>query len=311
MSIKKAAAIVESPFQMLCAYEAFKEEKGAFDVYVRLNGKSRNDWQLRVLAEDLFGQVDYLTVPLKNNLFSLFSVISLVWKLNIKNYSKLYLGSFHSRFIKKVCCIGRIKRAKFIFLDDGMATLLVNQNLIDSFSCSDMELLTVFRCLDSKIFVRNHSFENLRALTNKNFSRGGAYFIGQPLIQRSFVTKIDYFNCVATSVSRSPDNKIFYIAHRDEDSLILSEINEIPGCEVVELDVCIEWYMIKKKIAPLMVFGSSSTALLTLGLIFPEANICIFNINYKNYPNIRHYEKIIDYLVSDVGANKIEAGVLF
>ena len=114
--------IVESPLQVICAYESILENKEKnYDFYIRLTGRGKNDLHTICCAE--FFNIRYKTFKFSPNSLKLDFILNIgLWvKFIFLKRDAVYFGSIFSKtlnFIKNI-----IKYNEIVYLDDGAATL--------------------------------------------------------------------------------------------------------------------------------------------------------------------------------------------
>lgn len=256
-------AIVETPLQLLCAFEALdRETEGT--VILRLTGAGRNDAQTMELAARLGVECLTVNAPVGNR-FALLKAVVALRRLMGTRYRAIYLGSYFSRFIRIVSMFFRGRR---VFLDDGMATLLSQQVMREK--SQNFPLFTFFDVspLPGQACER-HSFSRIRAKFQVN-GRGGGYFIGQPLVEKEMLDSEAYKALVETA-ARDYGNRLSYVPHRTEEAERLTDIRNIPGVQIVEFKSAVEIELLELGCSPHAIYSCCSTALMTLSKLFPES----------------------------------------
>lgn len=259
--------IVESPLQLLCAYEAIKSNpETPYRLLLRNNGRGSNDIHLYNCAYSL--QLNYQTFLLRPDYFKYDLLKSLPLLLSIcrKEYNQVYLGSYYSSFLRALK--RGLRREETYYLDDGAATLRAQLEQMKEVN-SKINWFTFFNILPLQgQKIKRHSFESLRKTCIKE-RKFGSYFIGQPVEIMSGYTKNQYYNSVSTIAHRfTEESPLLYIPHRIEDIELIKNISNI---KVIKPDFPLELYFLQPEIhEPLEVFGFYSTALITLKKIFPN-----------------------------------------
>lgn len=90
----KVLIVVETPFQLLCAYEYSRKNPAAISLYVRNSGVGSNDQQMSAMVRDLKLQVkkEFLVRP-GNKIDYFLSVLGFLFS-GFHRYDKVVLGSF-------------------------------------------------------------------------------------------------------------------------------------------------------------------------------------------------------------------------
>ncbi|WMN61180.1 hypothetical protein NI389_07285 [Pseudoalteromonas xiamenensis] len=123
----KSLFIVETPLQLMCAYEAIMgKHKDNYVLVLRESGAGNNDEQMTRVAQLL--QLEYIKCKVhidsvfRDTLKELFTLTRL---LCVK-YQELYLGSYFSRWQMMLRRVIRFN--KLNLMDDGVATFLAQKN---------------------------------------------------------------------------------------------------------------------------------------------------------------------------------------
>lgn len=282
--------IVESPLQLLCAYEAISREKD-YELLIRQTGRGLNDQHLITCAEYL--NLDYqvfLLFPHKIK-WGLVRNIPLWLRLWLSSYQNVYLGSVYSSALTLISKI--IRSGKIQYLDDGAATIRAQAEM----AAGKREIknwFTFFNLmpLEDQV-IKRHKFDCLNRLVCQR-DYAGSYFIGQPVEIMKGINKEDYI-CVVKSIAKnySEENPLIYIPHRIEDYELLKKYKNI---RILRLDMPIELYFIKHtEKLPKEVYSFYSTALVSLKNLFPEVLASAIKINMKETANT-HLKDVYEYM---------------
>lgn len=285
--------IVESPLQVICAYEAILENKhNNYKLYVRLTGRGKNDSHTIACVE--YFNLEYKSFKLYPDSLQkhLFYNMFLWFYLAVQKFDFVYFGSIFSKGLK---FLRKIITCKNVFyLDDGAATLRAH-SLMSENKLEVEDLFTFFKIEELKnqnIIV--HSFEKLKKnMTDKSYEK--AYFIGQPFEHMLGYTESKYLNCVNEIAKLySKENPLIYIPHRIENINVLSAIENI---QILKLDMPIELYFVAySKSAPLEIFSCYSSALITLKELYSDVQVvsikCQKNIMPELNPVYSYFESI-------------------
>lgn len=260
-------AVVETPLQLLCAYEALEDNRNAYTI-LRLTGAARNDKQVLTLARQLNLRCITVKVPPRQP----WAMLRAIWTLRhllLRNYEVVYLGSYFSRFIRSIALLFR---GPVFILDDGVATLLAQTKIQNSRQFDSIYTFLPVKPLQGQTCIR-HSFERLAArFRSPDTACIGTYFIGQPLVENGLVNENRYHSLIRDCVKESNDT-IIYIAHRAESEYYLKKLGDIPGIAVQYVDVPVELYFLMEVPPPKIVYSSISTALFSLSLLLPDSKI--------------------------------------
>lgn len=261
--------VVESPLQLLCAYEAIKiEEQSDYFLLIRQTGRGSNDKHLLTCVEKLglnyhliIVRTDKVVFDLLKNMFFLINILS-------RSYNKTYFGSYYSSFLKLISKFSQ--QNEIFYLDDGAATLRA-QNEIKSKNLA-VNWFTFFNLnpIDGQKIYK-HNFGSLKDIL-ENKEKGLNYFIGQPYGKMINFSKEIYLSCLKEiSKDYSKESPLIYIPHRVEDISILKEVENI---HILYLDTPVEmFFVLDSEYKPKRIYSCYSTALFSLKGIFPCAQI--------------------------------------
>ncbi|ENX40932.1 polysialyltransferase family glycosyltransferase [Acinetobacter courvalinii] len=257
--------IVESPLQLLCAYEAIHVNRNApYQLLIRQTGRGLNDKHLINCANKLGLNYKIFVLHTESIYVGLLRNLFLLSSLYFKYYEKVYFGSFYSSALNFISYF--IRRRELIYLDDGAATLRAQLEM----SMKEKKVCNWFTFFNIEPLrgqnVIKHNFEKIKE-KNKKYINKGKYFIGQPVSAMKGFSLEDYMRCVREIASRCESNEfLYYIPHRVEN---LDLINNIPNIKVVKPTVPIEIYFLENKGSiPKEIYSCYSTALITLPVLF-------------------------------------------
>lgn len=278
--------IVESPLQLLCAYEAIQKfQKDRYLLLIRFTGRGQNDLHLLNCAK--FLNLDFESFTLRPDHFKVdFIKNILLWiRLATKSFNHVFFGSVYSNALK---LIGKLlKYNELFYLDDGAATLRA-QTEIRLKKIGKVNWFTFFKLdLVSEQRAQEHSFEKVREY-KKFDSNKFIYFIGQPIEAMMGFSAEDYMLCIQSIAKKCTDiEPLLYIAHRVEKHDFLQQIASIPCVQVLRLDKPIEMhFIVDADYAPLEIYSCYSTALVTLKTFFPEASVHSIQGNHESNENL-------------------------
>lgn len=285
---KNVLIVVESPFQLLCAYEAIHSLKLNYKLIVRLSGHINNDQQLKQMADNLsFSNVIFIKIKTKKDVLSLLNMTIFYIQLYFRQFDYYYFGDYLSGFLKLSSKF--INRKKIFLLDDGVATLKIQQQFLQN--NSPLNLYTVFdiKAMHMQKILKHRFLHLTNHFKNSNIINKNIY-IGENLVELSILDAKKYLDIVREVAKESKE--LFYFPHRLSSPDILNEIKKIKNISIVYPDVCIEYYVLKEGILPSKVYSILSTALFTLNILFPKSNI----IAYKPIFNVTKRSEDIEHL---------------
>jgi hypothetical protein len=122
--------------------------------------------------------------------------------------------------------------------------------------------------------------------------------IGQPFVELNTLNQVvycDYLKKIITIYKRD----ILYFPSRKESLSNINSIGKIKGIKVINSNLNIELYLIKKSFTPKVIIGFTSSALVTLNKLFnnntSRITITSFKLKFlKNRFNGNFYEKIYE-----------------
>ena len=259
--------IVESPLQIICAYEAILEHpEEPYFLLIRKTDRGLNDQHLIECAE--FFNLKYTTFKLYPDCIKFHFIMNLfLWlKLSIIKFNKVYLGSIYSNALRTIKIILRGK--ELFYLDDGAATIRAQVDMSNSLlPCSNLFTFFHLNELSGQKIV-HHNFSNIRKEIKVMMGKK-AYFIGQPVEHMVGFTERDYIDCVKYIAQKfSKNSPLLYVPHRVEDC---TKISNIENVAILKLDQPIELYFIRnEEEVPAIIYSCYSSALLSLKVLFPN-----------------------------------------
>jgi len=301
----KVAIFVETPLQLLCAYEVkSRAPENNVDLWVRFTGRGSNDAQLLVML-DLLG-LHYYKLKIPTGKVFLGCVLNF-FKLSLivfKRYDRVYVGSYFSGFLnllKKLASPHEI-----YFLDDGVATFWAAKEILQKKVAGS--LFTFFKLpydVERRLDIEQHSFEGLRSryVTDKKYN--DSYFIGQPLLDKNQASEEDYFNAIGAAMA-SAHGRFYYISHRVESVELLERIRVELGVDVLRLDSSIEIFFLTGTFAPSQLHTCYSSALFSLAIMFPNCRIYSYKLKSLDLFTVPHYQDIEEAISSLPNAKYIE-----
>jgi hypothetical protein len=288
----RALIIVETPFQLLCAYEYLRKNQTNFSLYIRKSGVGSNDQQMSAMVRDLDIQVtkELLVRPGRKSDYLLASLVFLFGGLHC--YDKVVLGSFFSGFQRMLSFVS-IKK-EVVLLDDGVATLLADR--IISERGGKYSVFSIFD-LNRENYI-NYDMNRFDSIAGeydcKSNNDYAVFFIGQKLVDIGAVDMAAYIRILEFAVSESPGSIVHYIPHRTESSECLEAIEKVEGLQLLHADVAVEYFMLRNKWRPQKIYSVNSTALFTLASLFPSArSVAMIPSTLKSQMFV-HHDLIMD-----------------
>ncbi len=287
--------IVESPLQLLCAYEAIHSNRNEpYVLLIRQTGRGLNDKHLINCADKLELVYKVFVLHTENVYIGILRNLFLWCSLYFKRYKKVYFGSAYSSALNFIHSF--IKTQEVIYLDDGAATLRAQLDMSNK-TKNIGNWFTFFNIspLAGQNIIK-HNFEKIKE-KNNHYINENIYFIGQPVAAMMGFSVEDYIRCVREVANKCTDNEpLYYIPHRVEN---LDLIKDISNIRVIESIVPVEVYFLENKGSiPKEIYSCYSTALITLPVLF-------LGIEPTAIKNKYMVQKDLDFMYAYFSENKI------
>jgi len=303
---KRIFFIVESPLQLLSALEAIFLLKPYNYLLIVRYSEQRNNRQLTKIIQDLDVDTRYIKfvhfdsqINIKNS-YKIFKFM--LWMVIKKREVKeIYLGDYNSKILTLLRKYV-FNKNKIYYLDDGVATLNIQKNFSkDNF----YHLFTMYNLppLDKQKITQHHflylkNYFKMDTLEKETV----VLLLGNKFYEEKLISKEYFFQSLEQLLSFYPDQKIRYIAHRDEETEKLKYLEQYYGFDVVQYDYPIELYGLYEKKIPSEIVSFLSTALLTMKMIYVDVNVTAYRINLnelldrkEGFSNIyKVYENYLD-----------------
>ncbi|MEH6456396.1 MAG: hypothetical protein V7749_08750 [Cocleimonas sp.] len=285
---------VESPGQVVNAFESINYNQREWLMVVRFNGQQFNDLQIRnVLA--FYKTNNYITdlsdISEVNSFFGFFTrFIYLIFRFGFKN---IYVGCHKSKYLT----IFRKWRCPMILLDDGVATLIYHHRL--SMNYRKNYVLNYYTYLDLDPIRNGHKivgnkFSCIKSLSPSNRLQGGAIFYGAKYIEVGIFTMEEYCTYLKKIINILGDVGICYVPHRGEDSSNFEAYKEI-GFQIRRTKLPSELDLITMKTKPVLVAGFFTASLLTSKIIYPDLEVISFKFKDKDKEKNKDLEFVYSY----------------
>lgn len=309
--------VVNSPLQVLCAFEAIEYFSIKTFLFVLSIFESPRNKQLFQLMEEK--KLPFMVERLDRLNYNL-GLKSIVKKYIIYNrYHRAFVGDEESMAMKFYAYKYLAPCSTIAYLDDGNRTLnmLKGVRFINNTPWErkrEKRFLQLTMTKDTKTyFTIYHDIENTkyRLIPNdftsliarrsrKNGEKKNIYFIGTNIDIYCQKIGLDinlywHYLCMAFSKIKRlfPNEEIIYIPHGRDVSPITEKICYEQGVLFKRIDTSIEYYMINQNYLPVAFFSYTSTALFTLKKMFPETDS--FNILCDGMEITPLYQTYIDF----------------
>lgn len=318
MKIKKSDRVlffVNTPFQALCAIEAIKRFSIVnYNLYVSYFANENRLEQIDVVLS-LFG-INYSPILLTKTSFISF----LVKCLFRRKYEMAFVGDFYTILVSCFSIVCLKSKGKLVYMDDGNSTIDILKGVLSPLKTGgkfqklrgfvkligkkkDIEVEKYFFSIYPDIPNKNYKviendFSHIRSLYDKMNTQSISIFVGtvtEGFCEENHLTKEQYHNVLDNILDRAHKEArgLVYIPHgRDRDETTV-ELCKKYNIEYRKLDVCVELYILQNGITPDFIYGFSSSALYSLKLMFPEAQV--YNARIVSSNPSREYEDIAAY----------------
>lgn len=265
----KLMCYVESPFQLIQAYELSKISKNKMKIYVRTNGKKNNDEQLgRLILLFRLQNVELIKISLgTKGLLKHLRTVIMMFRFDI-----IVIGDPKSFLNKIVMLIPyRFCKSKLLYLDDGTSTLT------DDNTNKRFLRFTIFSNVVGN-YIHNNFF-NLKEIISSNcdVKETKNIIIGSPLVDSGAIS-IEKYRMNIRSMLDQIDNsyEVIYIAHRNESDEIIR--NVLSGLEIssYRLMYPIELISYELKIVLTTLHSVISTAVFSMKIIYPSCKVFLY-----------------------------------
>jgi hypothetical protein len=282
---------VESPGQIVNAFEVIHLRQQPWLMIVRFNGSKDNDSQIKNVL--LFYKNCEL-MNLNSSIKYIFSFIEFVsyFALTLLRFSKgtIYVGCHKSKFI----ALFHFFRVAMVLLDDGIASLLyANRQKSHRLSLVDKLLnkhqkMDIFTSLDlpelpSHYKVVNHDYGYLRSIKKGVLVSDDVLFFGAKYIEVGILTADQYVALLISVLKYFKGRAICYVPHRQESELRLSKYEEL-GFSIMRIDLPSELELVSMDKQPKCVAGFFTAALLTSHQLIPDIEVYTFKIPQDSIP---------------------------
>lgn len=294
--LKKNLLVVESPLQLLNAYEAINYfELDNYKLVIRLSSSEKNNQQIARLVTILDfdkNAVEYVSINEFNRTF--LDLIKLAWyrirfipsawsinRVFIGNYSSGFLSLIRAQFIKR----------KIILLDDGSSTIEIQKGFSSAFYYDIFSMYEIEPYNGQNVYLNSYSRTKASPKENLILDSESVLFLGSGLAEINIVSTSEYIQLMSKveKIYAKNNKRVLYIPHRSEEREKLEIIEGFSNFSILNIDYPVELFGVFNARMPSVVSSFYSTALLTMRDIYAiEPHAFIFD--YKG----SEHEKAID-----------------
>jgi hypothetical protein len=180
----------------------------------------------------------------------------------------------------------------FRFKVMGLKVIIENENRICFYSFLLDESVDYPR-------VINHRFGALRTLlTKQSIGKGGrshAYFVDTPLVESGLIS-LKANELVYQQAKAMSGQNLVYIPHRGQHHAPSHLLALRLGLEVVIPETPVEIYFLINSLEPSQIFGTSTSAIFSLKILFPKCQFFVFDVRpfLLGLADIDSYDRFYD-----------------
>ncbi|UTW67325.1 hypothetical protein KFE94_04205 [bacterium SCSIO 12643] len=292
----KSLLIIESPLQLLNAYEAiFNFDISDGILLIRYSGFKQNDRQIDDILEKVKSpnnvQVRSVLIRVADrNLLDYGKAFLQKLKLGVEKFETIYVGNYDSPFIKLV--IG--KKKNLILLDDGSRTISAQQKFSNKHHFDWFTFFDLVPFKGQKIYSNKFEYIQKRIQKSDSSEKKPIIFIGANLSEDEIISEEYNIDLIKKIAKRYSDYNLLYVPHRSENQSKLKVISSIENIVLKHLDFPIELLPVYDYPIPSQIISFYSTALFTLGKIYGVPSTA-FRFNYRKSEYMDHIDSVYDY----------------
>ncbi len=291
----KSLLFVESPLQLLNAYEAIQYfSLTDYKIFIRYSNNLKNDEQIRFILQKLKIK-NSIEFTIKSESKQLSDYLKLfLWKYRFlfkTDVDKLFIGNYDSGFLSLI--MKQFKKEQIILLDDGAKTLSIQNGFTQN---NFYSLFTMYKLepFNSQKIYKNEYINISNSLQSLQKDETKVLFLGTKLSESEIITEKYYLDLIHLISKYYKDKKIIYIVHRGESEENLRKIKQYKNITVKYLDYPVELYGLYEKEIPSTIASFYSTALYTMKNIYNlEANS--FTFDYTSSKHVNAIKSVYEY----------------
>lgn len=288
---------VESPLQLLNAYEADNHFNGEESLYlIRLSNNKLNDEQIIKLINSFAIKEKSFVISINSkhkklkDLLKIFILKFYIFVIQIK-FEKVFIGNIESGLLSLLT--KNIDRKKKILLDDGAKSLVIQKKFTDDYN------LNFFSFYDLKPFknqiIYKNDFKKLKETISFDNSENEILLLGSKLSEVSIIEESYHVELIKKISNYFENEMLIYIPHREENISKLEKIaKEIKNIKIKHINYPVEFYGINENIKIKMVVSFYSTALYTISKIYNCETIA-FKFNYEKSEHKKNIDEVYDF----------------
>lgn len=281
--------LVESPFQLLSAYEAIESYSlKSYKIIIRLSKKTHNDSQLLNLSNQLFPSQEniiYYSIGVAERTLRDLGMIFLLWLfVQVTSLKSVFffVGNIDSKLMRLVTVT--VPRRKIIVLDDGTTSLIVQKRTSETTCYNLFTMLYSLKAYSGQT-ITTHKFNAIRKafLRQVTAIKGESLFIGSCLCECDIISQQKYIELVEQIVADNSAKKIRYIPHRFESEEKLGLLEKIKGVSIERIDYPVELFCFYHEAVPENIVSFYSAALISMKLLYGNMiSVCGVRFDYSD-----------------------------
>lgn len=280
---KRNIFFVLSPFQLMCAQEA-REKFCKSDinhlVFIDRNGPESAEYrQKQNELDDGWDKIFRYREPRRKGFKRFIRRLvntSFIFMRHGIGKGKVFLGDAYLNWFRY---LGNIYGEEVVWLDDGASSINVikrfrGRGLLDQPNKTTPKYFTVFASPELEaqtsgaVMQNNLSMIQKRKVPGQVIRKKTGIFIGQWLSERGGVSQDEELEALFEGCKKYANWDLTYVSHRHESKKKLDQIREV--MPVVSYTRSIETELLNQKELPEVVLSWYSTAIFTVGQIFPS-----------------------------------------
>src|SRR6266404_4843369 len=301
--------IIGSPLQALNAIEALAVFPAANAIAVLVESvSSASNTQIRSILESENWK-EIRTIPIHAGRFRkrYANVADTIASLSRIHIGRLFIGFYDDIFLHFAHSLAH---SELFLLDDGVATLSLNYARIrncshvlpvpawkqfarkcflqaaDGMRAGPVDILRYFTVYDrltedSRNLIQTHSMERLRSRCAMTSQNDEVWLLGLGS-ERIFKRQELYLDAIERIVRSWSPAPVRYLPHRLESPRQLESIRLRTGAEILQTGMPVELYLAESRTVPAAVCSLVSSALYTVGVLFPNTiRIVSYRMNFQ------------------------------
>lgn len=283
--MKKSYLFVESPLQLLNAYEAIhKFNLKNYKIIIRLSNHIENDKQIKFLVKQLnLNNFEFILINSdKKTINDIFKILINKYKYKFQNnIDKVFIGNYDSGFFKII--MKQFNKDKIILLDDGSKTLAIQKQFSKDCFYNLFTIYDIAPFKGQKIYKNEYKGIRIK-LQDLKVAKNKILFLGAKLSEIGIIEEKKYIELLQKISRKYNDKTIIYITHRGESKNKLQKIEKIENIDIKRFNFPIELLGLFETSIPCKVASFYSTAVLTIKYLYNiEAECFLFNYSSSKY----------------------------